>query len=227
MSWVVEHYVNLFKIGLISYCDGFGILTGRAISGKRQNEDYWRNQFNYTNAGINQGIQVWAVFNRAIEVLKLAGSDKEIPSLVRWICVGTPIVLGLARQKLDPLTIEVDGKNFSILRYVRRVFCFIQDHIGTASQVAALVSYVAIGFFGQPLLGSFGAAWVVFGFFERGDFVPEKVSHTVSWLTALGVEIELALNLGWKDTIVNKALIHGLHNEPLPLWFNELAQSNC
>lgn len=166
ISWIYNSVSTVAQLGL----DGTGALTGSAINYVRRKEDAWGKNHQYDWKGLCQAVQVWSAFNRMAEVLQLSSPTAGIPPTIRLVCIGAPIAMALIRTNLDPLTVKLGEKHPVIVGFARRAFCLIEDNIGNAAQVAAGVSYVAMIFFGQPLVGAFGVAWIAIGFCDRLGF---------------------------------------------------------
>lgn len=177
MTWIISSAIENIPFVL----DGVGYLTGPAITSWQRKENAVKTH-QYVQKGFFQAIQVWATSNRIRDAMTLAKSTFAVPPAVRWICIGAPIALALVRQYIDPLTIQLGKDHPAVVTFVRRNFCLIEDHIGTGTQVVALVSYIAIGFFGQPLLGAFGVVCVTVGLCERFGFEACKEHNPLSRL---------------------------------------------
>jgi hypothetical protein len=199
MSWVISSAIE--NIPFVA--DGVGYLTGPTITSWQRKENAFKTH-QYVEKSFFKAIQVYAVFNRISDVLILAKSTFRVPPTVQWVCLGTPIVLALVRKHIDPLTIKLGKDHPSVVSFVRRNFCLIEDHIGTASQVAALTSYIVIGFFGQPLLGVFGVICVTVGLCERFGFEACKEHNPLPrlLLAASGVFTFMQVNV----TAIGKGL---------------------
>lgn len=167
MSSYISAAFSAIKENIPYALDGVGSLTGPTLNGWVEKAKVASQKHDYGLKGLFQAIQVWSAMNRMMEAAKLAGSTFAIPPTVRWVCIGAPIAFALIRKTVDPLTVKLGQEHPVIVGFARRTFCLIEDHIGTASQVASLTSYIVIGFFGQPVVGAFGVAWVVVGFCDR------------------------------------------------------------
>jgi len=182
---------------LSAWTNGFipvarGIEFGYFLNQGKLNENTVRQGHNYWITGLFQSMQVYFAQSQVGEALSAAGRSIKIPYGLSNATLLVPFLFSWAAScKIKS-------------NFVKKAVYLIHDNIGTLSQIAGVVSSVALIAFGHIAFGVAALTCLGIGFLDRQGFLPEKLRHIlhtsdfyVSNVTALliGSPIEKIISL--------------------------------